>query len=84
MTRARARALQQEVNIFLDAFPLYTSKDGMLPHGWTLCVLRYEDPLKEEQVHHDKSMSKPLMGWCSEPQDDTRLTPGTTIHVQYI
>lgn len=42
MMRARAKAIEHEVALFLEVFPLDMTKDGMLPVAWTFCVLRCE------------------------------------------
>ena len=41
MTRARARAIHDEVNSLLTTFDLNTPLDGLLLHSDTLCVIRY-------------------------------------------
>jgi hypothetical protein len=43
MTRARARAIDTEVNSLLSQIPLNTSETWMLPQVETLCVIRYQD-----------------------------------------
>jgi hypothetical protein len=48
MTRARARAIENEVTSLLSQFPFDAHEDWMLPQTETLCILRYqEDPLGE-------------------------------------
>jgi hypothetical protein len=42
MTRARAQAIQQEVNSLLSTYTFNTSLDRMLPHASALCVIRYQ------------------------------------------
>ena len=41
MTRARARAIHDEVNSLLTTFDFNTPLDGLLLHSDTLCVIRY-------------------------------------------
>ena len=51
MTRARVKALHDEVNSLLTTLDLGTPLDGMLPHADVLCVIRYkahQDPGEEE------------------------------------
>ena len=48
MTRSRAQAIQDKVNSFLTLHTFDVSVNGILPHGTTFCVLRYEPP-KERQ-----------------------------------
>ena len=40
-TRAQARAIEAKVNSLLSGLPFDTHETGMLPHGDTLCILRY-------------------------------------------
>jgi hypothetical protein len=48
MTRARARALENEVPSLLHESPYDACETWLLPHSEMLCVLRYqEDPLEE-------------------------------------
>jgi hypothetical protein len=49
MTRARAKALHQEVNSLLSVCDLNTPLNGMLPHANTICVIRY----LEQEAHHE-------------------------------
>ena len=52
MTRARARALENEVTSLLTELPYDACETWMLPHSETLCVLRYqEDPLGEARTN---------------------------------
>jgi len=44
MTRARARAIHDEVNSLLTTFDFNTPLDGLLLHSDTLCVIRYIEP----------------------------------------
>jgi hypothetical protein len=51
MTRARVKALHDEVNSLLTTLDLGTPLDGMLPHADVLCVIRYkahQDPGEED------------------------------------
>ncbi|KAK1647073.1 hypothetical protein QYE76_064878 [Lolium multiflorum] len=56
MTRARVKALHNEVNSLLTTLDLGTPLDGLLPHADVLCVIRY----KEHQDHgeEDKPRSR--------------------------
>ena len=46
MTRARAKAIEDKVNLLLSELPLSTYETWLLPHAETLCVIRYL-----EQIH---------------------------------
>ena len=48
MTRSRAQAIHDKVNSLLTLHTFDVAVNGVLPHGTTLCVLRYEPP-KERQ-----------------------------------
>jgi hypothetical protein len=50
MTRARVKALHDEVNSLLTTLDLGTPLDGLLPHADVLCVIRY----KEHQGHQEE------------------------------
>ena len=50
MTRARVKALHDEVNSLLTTLDLGTPLDGLLPHADVLCVIRY----KEHQGHREE------------------------------
>ena len=53
MTRARARALETEVNSFLLDLHMDMNGTWSLPHQNTLCLLRYEEEHHQEaQEHH--------------------------------
>ena len=41
MTRARARAIEDKVNLLLSEIPLPTYETWLLPQAKTLCVIRY-------------------------------------------
>ena len=41
MTRARARAIEDKVNLLLSKIPLPTYETWLLPQAETLCVIRY-------------------------------------------
>ena len=52
MTRARVKALHDEVNTLLTTLDLGTPLDGLLPHADVLCVIRYkahQDPGEEDK-----------------------------------
>ena len=52
MTRARAKAIHQEVNSLLSTYAFDTSLDGMLLHANTLCSIRYID---QDASHGDQA-----------------------------
>ena len=53
MTRARARAMETEVNSFLVDMHMDTSGTWLLPHQHTLCLIRYEvGPFQAAEEHH--------------------------------
>jgi hypothetical protein len=52
MTRARAKALHDKVNLFLNTLDLEHTWNGSLPHGNIICAVRYEphgETTKEEE-----------------------------------
>ena len=53
MTRARARAIQSEVNSLLVKFPFDPFETWLLPQTETLCVLRYHESSQGEGVVQD-------------------------------
>ena len=53
MTRARARAIQSEVNSLLVEFPFDPFETWLLPQTETLCVLRYHVSSQGEGVVQD-------------------------------
>jgi hypothetical protein len=62
MTRARVKALHDEVNSLLTTLDLGTPLDGLLPHADVLCVIRYkahQDP-GEEETPRSREEGKPL------------------------
>ena len=50
MTRARVKALHDEVNSLLTTLDLGTPLDGLLPHADVLCVIRYKEHQEHEEV----------------------------------
>ena len=42
MTRARAKALHDKVNLLLNTLDLEHTVNGSLPHGNIICAVRYE------------------------------------------
>ena len=58
MTRARARAIEHEVNSLLFEFRLDSHEDWVLPHKEMLCILSYQggDPMdaKESSFSPDR------------------------------
>ena len=62
MTRARVKALHDEVNSLLTTLDLGTPLDGLLLHADVLCVIRYkahQDP-GEEETPRSREEGKPL------------------------
>jgi hypothetical protein len=47
MTRAKAKQLQHEVNLFLNDYEHASHKNHVLPNGGTLLVLRFESQVKD-------------------------------------
>jgi hypothetical protein len=69
MTRARARALENEVTSLLTQLPYDACETWMLPHSETLCVLRYnEDPLGEARNNGQ-------VGKFMDEEDQRRRSP---------
>ena len=48
MTRARARAIESEVNLLLPEIDMNMNGTWLLPHQNMLCFIRYEDELRQE------------------------------------
>ena len=57
MTRSRAQAIHDKVNSLLTLHTFDVAVNGVLPHGTTLCVLRYEPP-KELQDDAESDQEK--------------------------
>ena len=58
MTRARVKALHDEVNSLLTTLDLGTPLDGLLPHADVLCVIRY----KARQDHGEEETPRSREG----------------------
>ena len=74
MTRARARALENEVTYFLSDITYDPIETWLLPKSETLCMIRYqEDPPKDarEGVQAPKFMDE------ENPQKESRTPPRT-------
>ena len=56
MTRARVKALHDEVNSLLTTLDLGTPLDGLLPHADVLCVIRYKE--HQDRGEEDTPWSK--------------------------
>ena len=52
MTRARARAVETEVNSFLLDMHMDTNETWVLPHQDTLCLIRYEEEHHQAAKEH--------------------------------
>ena len=68
MTRARARAIEHEVNSLLFEFRLDSHEDWVLPHKEMLCILSYqggdpvdakENPFSPDRVEANEDMLDP-------------------------
>ena len=71
MTRARVKALHDQVNSLLTMIDLDSTLDGMLPHADMLCVLRYipqEDSLMDQD-------DKPKQG----AEEEKEAVPGAPV-----
>ena len=62
MTRARARALETEVNSFLLDLHMDTNGTCILPHQNMLCILRYEVEHHQEAQEHPQGEGEPPQG----------------------
>ena len=71
MTRARARAIQSEVNSLLVELPFDPFETWLLPQTETLCVLRYHESSQGEGVvqdgHQDQGGIPPSLGGPVQP-----------------
>jgi hypothetical protein len=55
ITRAHAKLLEQQVNLFLVEPNLFINENFMLPKSWCVCVLRFEEEgivRGGEELHH--------------------------------
>ena len=62
MTRARARALETEVNSFLLDLHMDTNGTCILPHQNMLCILRYEVEHYQGAQEHPQGEGEPPQG----------------------
>ena len=62
MTRARARALETEVNSFLLDLHMDTNGTCLLPHQNMLCLLRYEEEHHQGALEHPQEEGGPPQG----------------------
>lgn len=62
MTRARTRAIENEVNSLLYDFHMDMDGTWMLPHKETLCVIRYEGDYRQEAKDHRQVQREPCQG----------------------
>ena len=72
MTRARAKALHDEVNSLLSSLDLGSTLDGLLLHTDTLCILRYES--RELPQHLPRS----VQGTADEATPSWSKHPGVS------
>jgi hypothetical protein len=71
MTRARAKALHDKVNLLLNTLDLEHTLNGSLPHGNIICAVRYEphgevtkdEEHEEEAWKRRKRKSEQAMDW---------------------
>ena len=80
MTRSRAKAIHDKVNLFLYSCDIEPTMDGMLPHANTLCILRHEPQRgRFEEGRGDGQASKmkqpETAGVSAVDQPDTPPTP---------
>ncbi|KAK1632864.1 hypothetical protein QYE76_007179 [Lolium multiflorum] len=92
MTRARVKALHDEVNSPLTTLDLGTPLDGLLPHADVLCVIRYkahQDPGEEETPRSREGEKQLDMEMIMKPKPtslealqgrDGRPGPGESTH----
>ena len=70
MTRARACAIETEVNSLLYEIDMDMDGTWMLPHQRVLCVITYEDDLREAAKEHPKGIGEGPQG---HKEDDGNL-----------
>jgi hypothetical protein len=61
MTRARAKALHDKVNLLLNTLDLEHTLNGSLPHGNIICAVRYKPhgEAAKDKEHERGSMETP-------------------------
>jgi hypothetical protein len=77
MTRARAKALHDKVNLLLNTLDLEHTLNGSLPHGNIICAVRYEphgETTKDEE--HEEEAWKQRKKKSEQATD--RLKPALT------
>jgi hypothetical protein len=62
MTRARARAIENEVNSLLYDFHMDMDGTWMLPHKGTLCIIRYDGVDRQEAKDHRQGQEESRQG----------------------
>jgi hypothetical protein len=57
MTRARAKAIHDKVNLLLNTLDLEHTLDGSLPHGNIICAVQYEPhgAMTEDEEHEEET-----------------------------
>ena len=66
MTRARARAMETEVNSFLLDMHMDTNGTCSLPHQNSLCIIRYEEEHHQEAQEHPQGEEEPPQGHADQ------------------
>jgi hypothetical protein len=76
MTRARAKALHDKVNLLLNTLDLAHTLNGLLPHCKTFCAVRYEPhrTTTESEEHEEEALETP------EEEDDANAEPAKAGH----
>src|SRR3990170_7725956 len=62
MTRARARAIENEVNSLLYDFHMDMDGTWMLPHKGILCIIRNDGIDRQEDKDHHQGQEEPRQG----------------------
>ena len=73
MTRATARALETEVNSFLQDLHMDTDGTCLLPHQNMLCLLRYEEEQHQGAQEHHQGEGGPPQGREDQEQEEQQL-----------
>jgi hypothetical protein len=74
MTRARAKAIHDKVNLLLNTLDLELTLDGSLPHGNIICAVQYEPhgATIEDEEHEEETWKR----WKKKSAQETnRLKP---------
>ena len=82
ITRARAKLLEQQVNLFLIESDVLLNEDFILPKSLYICVIRYKGVIQEKdegqgQVHEEKSREKTKGEVSQLEESDVRTTSRT-------